>query len=62
MKPGRRPDPEKTYQGKPCRRGHLGIRYRSCGACIDCAREAAARRREIAASAAIEAQRIASAQ
>lgn len=24
------------YQGKPCKRKHSGLRYRSSGACVDC--------------------------
>lgn len=24
------------YQGKPCKKGHEGLRYRSTGACVKC--------------------------
>jgi hypothetical protein len=24
------------YQGKPCKRGHEGKRYKSTGACVEC--------------------------
>lgn len=24
------------YAGKPCRKGHAGLRYVSTGACVDC--------------------------
>jgi hypothetical protein len=29
-----------TYQGRPCKHGHKGIRYTSNGQCKDCVREA----------------------
>lgn len=25
------------YQGKPCRKGHPGVRYRSTHGCVECA-------------------------
>jgi hypothetical protein len=31
-------NPEKTYVGKPCKRGHDGLRWRASGACIECQR------------------------
>lgn len=37
---------EVTYQGRPCRRGHAGVRYVRNGDCIDCARLTAHRQRE----------------
>lgn len=24
------------YQGKPCKRGHSGLRYRSSSGCVEC--------------------------
>jgi hypothetical protein len=30
---------EKTYRGKPCKRGHDGLRWKSSGACIECQRK-----------------------
>jgi hypothetical protein len=27
-----------TYQGKPCRHGHPGIRYVKGGECVDCSK------------------------
>lgn len=27
---------ERHYQGKPCKRGHVGKRYKSTGACVEC--------------------------
>lgn len=36
----------KTFQGKPCQRGHEGLRYLCNGACVHCTAENAARRRE----------------
>jgi hypothetical protein len=38
-------DPQKTFQGTPCARGHVGIRYRCNGACVDCTAENQARRK-----------------
>lgn len=35
-KPGPPQDPAKHYQGKPCRHGHSGMRYRSNNTCVDC--------------------------
>lgn len=32
------------FQGKPCKRGHTGLRYRVNGSCVECAIEAALRR------------------
>lgn len=29
-------NPSKVYQGKPCRRGHKGVRYIKGDACVDC--------------------------
>lgn len=28
----------KTYQGEPCKNGHNGLRYKSCGKCVICTR------------------------
>jgi hypothetical protein len=33
------------YQGKPCKRGHSGLRYAKGGGCVDCQRENDAKRR-----------------
>ena len=30
---------ERYYRGSPCQRGHMGERYVSTGACVDCVRE-----------------------
>lgn len=27
-----------TYQGKPCKNGHIGLRYSSTGGCVECVR------------------------
>lgn len=35
---------EKTYQGKPCPRGHDGERYVTSGGCVHCGRAAALER------------------
>lgn len=32
------------FQGKPCKRGHSGMRYRSSGGCVECSRDAKAER------------------
>ena len=32
---------KKKYKGKSCKNGHNGIRYKSTGACVECARERA---------------------
>lgn len=32
------PDPAKIFQGNPCKRGHDGQRWKSTGACVECAR------------------------
>jgi hypothetical protein len=37
------------YQGKPCKRGHPGTRYRSSGGCVDCSREDTAKRNAVKA-------------
>ena len=37
---------KKTYIGKPCKHGHEGIRYRSCGSCVDCVKASAERSRK----------------
>lgn len=31
--------PAQMFHGKPCRNGHIGIRYRSNGACVECQNE-----------------------
>ncbi len=31
-----------TYLGKPCERGHRGVRYKSAGTCVECRREQSA--------------------
>jgi len=36
-----------TYQGKPCIHGHSGTRYIGHRGCVDCARQKAAKRREV---------------
>lgn len=35
----------KTYVGKPCKYGHSGLRYASCGACVACLTDKNAGRR-----------------
>jgi hypothetical protein len=32
-----------TYEGRPCRHGHGGLRYVASGGCVICAREAGAK-------------------
>jgi hypothetical protein len=29
--------PKNFYAGKPCKRGHVGIRYKSNAVCVECA-------------------------
>lgn len=29
---------ENTYQGRPCKQGHIGLRYTGSMDCVDCAR------------------------
>lgn len=33
------------YQGKPCKRGHDGMRYTRTGICVQCALEASVRQK-----------------
>lgn len=35
-KPGPPQDPAKQYQGKPCRHGHSGMRYKANNTCVTC--------------------------
>lgn len=35
------------YIGKPCRHGHLGLRYRANRCCVECTRERAAAARQV---------------
>jgi hypothetical protein len=30
------PNSDRYFQGTPCHRGHVGLRYLSTGACVDC--------------------------
>lgn len=38
-------NPQKTFMGNPCARGHEGKRYRCNGACVDCTTENQEKRR-----------------
>lgn len=37
------------YQGKPCKRGHPGTRYRTSGGCVECSKKDAAKRKALKA-------------
>ena len=45
-----------TYQGKPCRAGHDGQRYRANRACVDCSKAARLASYDKAASAKVKAK------
>lgn len=38
--------PAEKFHGNPCRNGHVGVRYRTSGGCMECSQDASDRRRQ----------------